>query len=89
MGGTVTVACAAGTLTLDLTGSDGTYTLTVTVTDAGGNTSVATTRTYLLDTTAPDAPGVTGPTGPSNVRGARRSSNPQKKASASITPNGT
>jgi PKD repeat protein len=67
-GTSTAVACSAGTLTLSLPGDDGTYTLTVTVTDAGGNTSAATTRTYLLDTTPPAAPGVAGPAGPSNVR---------------------
>jgi large repetitive protein len=67
--GTVTsVPCAAGNLTLDLSGPDGTWTLTVTVTDAGGNTSAPTSMTYLLDTTAPEAPAVSGPTGPSNLR---------------------
>ena len=50
------------TTTLDLTGKpDGTYTLTVTVTDAAGNSTTGT-ATYTLDTTAPTAPVVTGPT---------------------------
>ena len=66
-GATSTVVCAAGDVTLSL-GADGTYTLSVTQTDAAGNTSSATTRTYLLDTTAPAGPGVTGPTGPSADR---------------------
>src|SRR5206468_131144 len=44
----------------DLTGQpDGTYTFTVTATDAAGNTSAATTSTYVLDTTAPVAPTIT------------------------------
>lgn len=56
-------------VTLDLSGQpDGTYTFTVTVTDAAGNVSAAGTASYLLDTTAPAAPVVTGPAGPSNNR---------------------
>src|SRR5439155_255227 len=44
----------------DLTGQpDGTYTFTVTATDAAGNTSVAASGTYLLDTTPPVAPAIT------------------------------
>src|SRR5207244_10098667 len=43
----------------DLTGQpDGTYTFTVTATDAAGNTSPARTGTYLLDTTPPDHPAI-------------------------------
>src|SRR3712207_2030093 len=63
---TSTVACAAGTLTLSLTGADGTWTLAVTQTDAAGNPSPTTTRTYLLDSTRPASPSVTGSGGPSN-----------------------
>jgi hypothetical protein len=63
-----TIACAAGSLVLDLTGIDGTYTLAVTTRDVAGNPGGTTTRAYLLDTTAPVAPGIAGPRGPSNVR---------------------
>ncbi|HET6817403.1 MAG TPA: Ig-like domain-containing protein [Mycobacteriales bacterium] len=63
---TVPVSCAPG-VTLDLTGQpDGRYTLTVTVTDSAGNVSVAGVATYVLDTTAPAAPGVIPPPNPSN-----------------------
>jgi hypothetical protein len=45
------------TVGLDLTGQpDGTYTISVTVTDDAGNVSHATTASYTLDTTAPEAP---------------------------------
>jgi len=57
-GATVSVptACGAGT-TISLTGQpDGSYVLTVTVTDVAGNSSAATVATYILDTTAPAAP---------------------------------
>jgi large repetitive protein len=60
------VSCAPG-VGLDLTGQpDGRYVLTVTVTDAAGNVSVAAVATYVLDTTAPAAPTVTSPANPSN-----------------------
>ncbi|HET7310770.1 MAG TPA: Ig-like domain-containing protein [Mycobacteriales bacterium] len=63
---TVPVSCAPG-VSLDLTGQpDGRYTLTVTVTDAAGNVSVAGVATYVLDTTSPLAPAVTPPPNPSN-----------------------
>jgi hypothetical protein len=67
-GATVTVPASCGPgVSLDLTGQpDGRYTLTVTVTDAAGNTSVAGVASYVLDTTAPAAPVVTPPTNPSN-----------------------
>jgi large repetitive protein len=54
------VSCGA-TTTVDLSGAgrDGSYTLSVTATDAAGNTSVAGTATYVLDTTAPPVPVVT------------------------------
>ncbi len=52
---------------LDLTGlPDGAYVLQVRVTDPAGNTgTVGEAAPYVLDTTAPDAPVVTGPGGPS------------------------
>ncbi len=48
------------TTTVDLGGAgrDGSYTLSVTATDAAGNTSQAGTATYVLDTIAPPAPTV-------------------------------
>lgn len=50
-------AACTSPVSLDLTGlPDGTYTLTVRLTDAAGNSSAATTATYVLDTTAPTAP---------------------------------
>src|SRR5205085_917148 len=65
----VAVTCGSGAPSVDLTGrADGTYTLTVTQTDAAGNTSPAGIWTYLLDTTAPAAPGVSGPAGPAKNR---------------------
>jgi predicted phage tail protein len=56
------VTCGS-TTTVDLSGAgrDGSYTLSVTATDAAGNTSTAATATYILDTTAPPAPGVVVP----------------------------
>ncbi|MCW2778504.1 MAG: putative internalin [Frankiales bacterium] len=45
--------------------SDGTYQLEVELTDAAGNTSTSLSAPYLLDTSAPGAPSVLGPTGPS------------------------
>jgi hypothetical protein len=44
------------TFPLPGTGGDGNYTLSVTATDAAGNTSSAATDTYVLDTTAPAKP---------------------------------
>jgi hypothetical protein len=60
------------TTTVDLSGAgrDGVYTLSVTAADAAGNTSVAGTATYILDTTAPPVPTValaTPASSPSNV----------------------
>jgi hypothetical protein len=54
------VSCGP-TTTVDLSGAgrDGSYTLSVTATDAAGNTSVAGSATYVLDTTAPPVPTVT------------------------------
>src|SRR5207248_1256677 len=81
-GGTLTCSLTRGGVTVfpaapctspksfDLTGQpDGTYTFTVTATDAAGNTSVAATSTYLLDTTPPVAPAITAsPVTPGNGR---------------------
>ncbi len=51
----------------DLTGQpDATYTLEVTATDAASNKTI-TTATYVLDTTAPTAPAITGPASPGNA----------------------
>jgi hypothetical protein len=50
---------APGEFTFTPTGlEDGTYTLTATATDAAGNVSEAGEIEFTLDTTAPDAPGV-------------------------------
>jgi predicted phage tail protein len=58
--------CTTSTL-LDLAGgTDGTYTLSVTATDAAGNTSDPTTASYTLDTAPPPVPDVVAPTSPSN-----------------------
>ncbi len=67
-GSTVTVASACtATVTINLAGQpDGTYTLSVTVTDAAGNVSSAGTASYRLDTTPPAAPGVLVPPSPGN-----------------------
>ncbi len=58
--------CLTG-FTADLLGQpDGGYVLEVVTVDAAGNASAAgTSAPYVLDTTAPDAPVVSGPTGPS------------------------
>jgi hypothetical protein len=62
----VTAATCSSPYTPDLTGQpNGTYTLTVTATDAAGNTSAATTDDYVLDSVAPDAPDITAVTPPS------------------------
>jgi large repetitive protein len=53
------ISCAAPTTTVDLSGSgrDGSYLLSVTATDAAGNSSLSSaTIAYALDTTAPLAP---------------------------------
>src|SRR5438128_36826 len=73
MRGGVTVfgpATCTSPTSYDLTGQpDGTYTFTVTATDAAGNTSPAATGTYLLDTTPPVAPAITAsPATPGNSR---------------------
>jgi predicted phage tail protein len=62
-GSTLTVPAACGTtVQIDLTGQpDGAYVLSVTVTDAAGNTSVATSASYVFDTKPPAAPGVAVP----------------------------
>ena len=67
-GSTVSVPAACGTtVAIDLTGQpNGSYVLSVTVTDAAGNTSTATTATYVYDTKPPAAPGVTLPATTSN-----------------------
>ncbi|HVM27520.1 MAG TPA: Ig-like domain-containing protein, partial [Mycobacteriales bacterium] len=55
--------------TFDLTGgADGTYSVDVVLRDAAGNDSPAGTSSYLLDTTAPDAPKVSVPAGVSSSR---------------------
>ncbi|TAL24689.1 MAG: hypothetical protein EPN99_02550, partial [Frankiales bacterium] len=65
------VPCS-GSYTVDLTGlPDGTYTLSVRVSDAAGNPGPAATGTYVLDTTGPAAPVlVTSPASPSPSRSA-------------------
>jgi large repetitive protein len=67
-GSTLTVPAACGTtVALDLTGQpNGSYVLSVTVTDAAGNTSTATTAAYVYDTKPPAAPVVTVPAATSN-----------------------
>ena len=59
-------ACTSPT-TADLTGQpDGTYVVEVRSTDTAGNVSASGAgQGYVLDTTPPDAPTVTGPAGPS------------------------
>jgi hypothetical protein len=46
---------------------DGIYGLWVRLTDAAGNTSAAGSASYVLDTTPPPAPTVTGPSSPSSL----------------------
>ncbi len=64
------LAACSSPAALDLSGlPDGTYTLTVRVTDAAGNPGAAATGTYVLDTTGPAAPVLTaGPASPSPAR---------------------
>ena len=50
-----------------LTDGDGTYIVRVRATDQAGNTGATASASYVLDTTAPAAPVVSGPTGPSAV----------------------
>ena len=57
--------CTSGSYTPTLP-TDGTWTLAVTLSDAAGNTSAPSTFEYLLDTSAPAAVVITGPSGPSN-----------------------
>ena len=68
--GTTTITSSTGCdsgFQADLTGSpDGTYTLEVTATDAAQNKTI-TTASYVLDTTAPTAPVITGPASPGNA----------------------
>ncbi|HEX3907059.1 MAG TPA: Ig-like domain-containing protein [Mycobacteriales bacterium] len=64
-----TVADCDGSPVVDLSSApDGTYTLSVTASDAAGNTSAAGSAGYLLDSIAPPAPTVTGPTSPAQGR---------------------
>ncbi|MCU1590326.1 MAG: Ig-like domain repeat protein [Frankiales bacterium] len=68
--GAVVVAaavCNTGTYTTTLASGDGVYALTVALTDQYGNSGgTATSVDYTLDATAPGAPVVSGPAGPSN-----------------------
>ncbi len=64
--GASVTSCGA-TTTVNLGGVDGTYTVTVTATDAADNTSTATSATYTLDTTPPTTPSVS--TAPSPAQG--------------------
>jgi hypothetical protein len=67
-GSTRDLTCA-NPLTLDLSGAtDGDYDLAIRATDPAGNTSAAATTTYQLDSTAPAAPRVVGPTSPGSIR---------------------
>lgn len=62
-------ACPGGTATGPLADQpDGTWVLEVVLTDEAGNRSSARSAGYVLDTTAPTAPVVSGPTGPSASR---------------------
>lgn len=56
-----TVTGCGTTTTLDLTGGNGVYTLSVVADDEVDNASDATTVTYTLEATAPPAPVVSGP----------------------------
>ncbi len=70
--GPVVVATAdpcSATYSTSLTGlADGDYVLTVVSKDAAGNTTTGVSGAYTYDTTAPVAPSVTGPKGPSQNR---------------------
>jgi large repetitive protein len=63
------VRCDSGSYTADLTGRpDGPYELEVRADDGLGNLSDVLVGRHVLDTRAPLAPTLSGPTGPSNVR---------------------
>ena len=86
-GSTRLLACGPGSLTPDLTGADGKYTLAVTQTDPAGNVSPTTTVGFLLDTTAPAAPTVTEPTAgssPAPLRASRTLVRPTATAAAPV-----
>ena len=62
--GTQTASCPSGTYTPTAL-ADGSYTFTVTVTDAAGNSANAP-RAFSVDTVAPTVTITSGPTGPTN-----------------------
>ncbi|MFL6239023.1 MAG: Ig-like domain-containing protein [Actinomycetes bacterium] len=65
--GTGTWATCTSPDTLSLVDGDGAYTLLVRAIDAAGNVSTPGSGTYVLDTAAPAAPVVSGPTGPAKI----------------------
>jgi hypothetical protein len=65
------VACNGGTLSTTLSDGDGLYQLAVQLTDRYGNPGVfGVSAGYTLDTTAPGAPTVSGPSGTGNTTSA-------------------
>jgi len=64
--GDVTETAGGGSQSMEVPLNKGTNTLSVTVTDAAGNTSPAVTRTVLVETTAPNPPTVSTPASPTN-----------------------
>ncbi|MDT7570064.1 MAG: large repetitive protein [Actinomycetota bacterium] len=67
--GVVRDLTCTNTATLDLSGAgDGDYVLNVRATDPAGNVSAPATTTYHLDSNAPVAPRVVGPTTPGSIR---------------------
>src|SRR5205807_8279719 len=62
------LTCTASSVTLDLTGAvDGSYLVTVTVTEAAGNANDSPAVSYSLDTHAPAAATVTAVPGPGST----------------------
>src|SRR5439155_18058599 len=65
--GTGTWAACTSPSSVPLSQGDGVYTFLVRATDTAGNVSAPGSASYTLDTGAPAAPVVSGPSGPGNA----------------------